>query len=163
MHTAIKEILLRIFKYRKLMARNALHKMRIAALIINIAFLNLGCVTTKSLTLSECFKFKEGKFGFTKTKFHHWGNYTEVTERIDSLETIITSGHRTDTTTFKISWLDNCLYDRTFIKSTDRYTDSLFQLIQKAPRRYKIIAYTDRYYIEQSVGDRRKRDTIWVK
>jgi hypothetical protein len=137
--------------------------MKITASFILITIIIAGCFAKKALTASQCSKFREGRYAFTKTRFHHWGNYNESTERIDSIETIITSGRRADTTIFKISWTGDCSYERTFIKSTNRFIDSLFPLIREGPNQYIITASTDKYYIEQSMKDRRERDTVWFQ
>lgn len=144
---------------------------RASPVFIYCTFLISGCITTKSISPAECLKFKEGKYGYSKVIFHHVGQYKEVTERVDSLETIVTLGYpsvrglRNDTSVFKITWINECVYERTFIKSTDKYLDSLIPLIQKVskPPRFKIIDYTGKYYIEQSLNDKRQRDTIWIQ
>lgn len=149
--------------------------MKISALLLLIAFLLANCVSTKP-TFSKCSEFKEGRYGFTKTKIDDWGTSKEMTLRIDSLETIILSQHLTnptfaavlgsdirDTITYKISWLGDCSYERTLIKSSVRLMNSLITSVPKISDKYEIISFTDKYYIEQSFTDKSRRDTFWIQ
>jgi hypothetical protein len=150
--------------------------MKIPALFLLLAFLLTNCVATKP-PLLECSKFRVGRYGFTKAKVDQWGSHKEVTLRVDSLETIVVlshiadsklatllgSGNSNDTITFGISWIGSCSYKRNFIKSSVRFMDSLLTSIPKISAQYDIISFTDRYYIEQSVADKSRRDTFWIQ
>lgn len=150
--------------------------MKVLALPFLFAFLLTNCLSTKPRILN-CTKFREGRYGFTKVKVDEWGNHKEVTLRVDSLETLVVSGqitdsklanllesgHRSDTITFRISWTGPCSYKRTSIKSSVRLIDSLFTGTPEMSAQYEIIAFTDRYFIEQPVDDKSRRDTFWIQ
>jgi hypothetical protein len=128
-----------------------------------------SCRVTKKIDESKCNLNQVGNFveySFNNSGMAHWKKISYLISRTELREMIISQVDilsESDTSYYDVKWLTPCSYEMSFIRSTNKYLDSLVKgKAFSVKHKISIVESNSRFYIKQ-IDKQKRLDTVWVR